>query len=73
MRYAVNKKDPSELVNVTGSLQEQTSPRIDSMDEQSVCNMIPIAKFQSNHLSKKKAVETMVNRFDDLQLSPTAT
>ena len=46
LKYTANitKKDPSEM----------TSPRLDSMDEQSVCNSIPISKFQSNHLSKKK-------------------
>jgi hypothetical protein len=44
MKYAVNKKNPAEL----------GSPRLDNIDEQSVCNSIPISKFKSNHLSKKK-------------------
>lgn len=46
MKYAVNKKDPAEL----------GSPRIDTMDEASVCNSIPISKFKSNQLSKKKQI-----------------
>lgn len=50
------------------------SPRIESMDEASVCNSIPITKFQSNHLyhlSKKKTLD-MMGQMDDLQLSPNA-
>lgn len=63
MKYAVNKKDPAEL----------GSPRLDNMDEQSVCNSIPISKFKSNHLSKKKQAEEEEKLLQDAQLSPTAS
>ncbi|MFS8160487.1 MAG: hypothetical protein ACMG6E_09840 [Candidatus Roizmanbacteria bacterium] len=51
MKYTA-KKDPNSL----GSNKEHQldSPKVDSMDEQTVTNMIPISKFKSNHLSKKE-------------------
>ncbi len=43
MRYSMNKKDPKDLIGEIGG--GQMSPRIESMDEASVCNSIPITKF----------------------------
>ena len=48
LKYAANKKDPADFVKA-----QIESPRLD-MDEQTVTNAIPIAKFKSNHLSKKE-------------------
>jgi hypothetical protein len=49
LKYAANKKDPSDFAK-----QQVESPRLDCMDEDSVTNSIPISKFKSNHLSKKE-------------------
>lgn len=56
MKYAV-KKDPSTLMKKEHNLD---SPK-DSMDEQTVTNMIPISKFKSNHLSKKEKYVDVTN------------
>lgn len=50
MKYAVVKKNPADLM-------AKDSPRLDSMDEATVCNSIPISKFKSSHLSRKKNLE----------------
>ena len=45
-KYVTNKKDTKEQIE---------SPGIeDSMDEETITNMVPISKFKSNHLSKKE-------------------
>ncbi len=54
------------------------SPRLDCVDEQSICNEIPISKFKSNHLSKRREMQIKVNseeiKDEDFnQLSPSAT
>lgn len=75
MKFAVNKKNPADL------LTKGDSPRIDSMDEATVCNSIPISKFKSSHLSRKKnnglsidaSVRGTAGGDDQLQLSPSAT
>lgn len=36
------------------------SPRLDGVDEQSICNEIPISFFKSNHLSKKRELKIKV-------------
>ena len=65
LKYAIAKKDPSELLKSmkqggdisgggAGIAMGVDSPRIDAMDEQSICNSIPISKFKSNHLSKRR-------------------
>lgn len=71
MKYAVAKKNPADLMS-------KDSPRIDSMDEATVCNSIPISKFKSSHLSRKKNLEidtdSQLNEGPaDIILSPTAT
>ena len=48
------------------------SPTIDSTDEESVTNSIPISKFKSNHLSKKERFVDAEADVPDVQLSPTA-
>lgn len=54
------------------------SPRLDGVDEQSICNEIPISFFKSNHLSKKRELKIKVATTEELkddqsQLSPSAT
>lgn len=95
LKYSINKKDPSELLKSTPPVvvapQQSSnpfpiigeggkdSPRLD-VDEQSICNEIPISKFKSNHLSnKRREMLIKVNaeeefKDDDFnQLSPSAT
>ncbi len=47
------------------------SPRIDSMDEETVTNMVPISKFKSSNLQKKEK-ESKGGKIADLQMSPGA-
>lgn len=69
LKYAA-KKSPSELK------AQMESPRIDSMDEETVTNMVPISKFKSSNLQKKekesKVVGDVAGKMADLQMSPGA-
>ena len=69
LKYAVAKKNPEHMGG-------NESPRLESMDEQTVCNSIPISKFKSSHVFKKKQMEIDVALKcgeGSEQLSPGAT
>ncbi len=59
LKYAA-KKTPSELK------AQLDSPRIDSMDEETVTNMVPISKFKSSNLQKKEKETKSGSKIADL-------
>ena len=72
LKYAINRKDPSELAKPQQAqpISKQPgvpligeggkdSPRLD-VDEQSIFNEIPISKFKPNHLSKRREMNVKV-------------
>ncbi len=70
LKYVV-KKDPNDLLkNVPAEGQKKDGDALDlDMDERMVAASIPISKFKSKSLLKKKGEEYKIEEF---QLSPTA-
>jgi hypothetical protein len=46
--------------------------KLDSVEEMSICNMIPISNFKSNHLSRKRHIDVLMKDDFMAQMSPSA-
>lgn len=63
----------SQPLNSEGpQLEPVLSMKPDSVEELSICNMIPISNFKSNHLSRKRHVDVLMQDDFMSQMSPTA-